>query len=172
MRSFDPERLREAVREARSAAHALRLMERVPAGGNYKTLYARIQSLGLDRSHWTGQGHLRGRTHTWARKMELSAILVEASPYQASTSALKRRLLDAGLLVERCIVCGIKAWLGRDLSLHLDHINGIADDHRLSNLRLLCPNCHSQTPTYCGLNKKRKAVARTNSQPPTSARLA
>jgi len=159
MRSFDHKQLREAVKEARSAAQALRLIGRVPAGGNYKILYARIQSLGIDRRHWTGQGHLRGRTHTWARKMALSEVLVEGSPYRASSSALKRRLLSEGLLLEECRVCGIKEWLGRRLSLHLDHVNGIANDHRLDNLRLLCPNCHSQTPTYCGLNKGRKRRA-------------
>ena len=42
--------------------------------------------------------------------------------------------------------------------LQLDHINGINTDHRLENLRLLCPNCHSQTPTYCGVNVKKKMV--------------
>ena len=39
-----------------------------------------------------------------------------------------------------------------ELVLELDHINGVGDDHRLENLRLLCPNCHSQTETYCGRN--------------------
>jgi len=48
-----------------------------------------------------------------------------------------------------CAICGITDWLGQSLSLHLDHINGINNDNRLENLRLLCPNCHSQTDTYC-----------------------
>ncbi|MGH7660947.1 MAG: HNH endonuclease [Vulcanimicrobiaceae bacterium] len=40
--------------------------------------------------------------------------------------------------------------------LHIDHLNGANNDHRLENLRLLCPNCHSQTSTYCGRNKRRR----------------
>lgn len=74
-------------------------------------------------------------------------ILVEHSTYLGLAS-LKRRLLRAGLLTYHCYICGIKDWLGEKLSLELDHINGIPDDNRLENLRLLCPNCHSQTPTY------------------------
>jgi 5-methylcytosine-specific restriction endonuclease McrA len=42
--------------------------------------------------------------------------------------------------------------------MHLDHINGVRDDHRLENLRMLCPNCHSQTPTYGGRNAKRHSL--------------
>lgn len=46
-------------------------------------------------------------------------------------------------------------WAGKPIVLHLDHINGVRNDNRLENLRWLCPNCHSQTDTYCGRNKSR-----------------
>lgn len=74
---------------------------------------------------------------------------------------LKRRLLKAGLLRDECYICGIKEWLGQRLVLHLDHVNGDGDDHDLGNLRMLCPNCHSQTETYCGRNirlQRRRAM--------------
>ena len=66
---------------------------------------------------------------------------------------MKARLIKEGYIEYKCAICGIKDWLGQPLSLQLDHINGINDDHRLENLRLLCPNCHSQTDTYAGKNK-------------------
>lgn len=49
--------------------------------------------------------------------------------------------------------CGITEWKGNHLTLELDHINGIRSDNRKENLRWLCPNCHSQTPTFRGYNK-------------------
>lgn len=57
-----------------------------------------------------------------------------------------------GPLPNVCGGCGISEWRASPLALHLDHVNGIGDDHRLQNLRFLCPNCHSQTETYCGRN--------------------
>ena len=68
---------------------------------------------------------------------------------------IKHRLIRAGLLQNRCDQCGISEWLGKPLVAHIDHINGIKDDHRLENLRMLCPNCHSQTATYGGHNARR-----------------
>jgi 5-methylcytosine-specific restriction endonuclease McrA len=70
---------------------------------------------------------------------------------------LKKRLLRAGLLGAKCSIteCGLSTWLGRPIALHLDHINGDRRDNRVENLRLLCPNCHSQTDTYAGRNIKK-----------------
>jgi len=51
-----------------------------------------------------------------------------------------------------CALCGISVWMDEVLTLQLDHINGIHTDNRWQNLRLLCPNCHSQTDTYAGKN--------------------
>ena len=65
---------------------------------------------------------------------------------------VKVRLLRAQLLQNRCQVCGLDERLGQPLNMHVDHVNGAKNDHRLENLRMLCPNCHSQTPTYGGRN--------------------
>lgn len=65
-------------------------------------------------------------------------------------SRIKEIIRENNLLPLSCAECGINEWMGKTLSLHLDHINGINNDNRLENLRLLCPNCHSLTETYCG----------------------
>lgn len=80
----------------------------------------------------------------------LSDILVENCRYKVR---LKTRILKAKLLEHKCSSCGNDgAWLNQELVLQLDHINGVNDDNRIENLRFLCPNCHSQTLTFCGKN--------------------
>ena len=71
-----------------------------------------------------------------------------------SSNHLKLRLIKAGVLEYKCKRCGIDQWLNNKLVLQLDHINGDHYDNRIENLRLLCPNCHSQTPTFNVGNKK------------------
>jgi 5-methylcytosine-specific restriction endonuclease McrA len=74
-----------------------------------------------------------------------------------SSSSLKKRLFSEGLLKDACSNCGIgNEWDNKYISLHLDHINGVHDDNRIENLRILCPNCHSQTETYAGKALKNK----------------
>jgi hypothetical protein len=63
-------------------------------------------------------------------------------------SHVKRRLLSSGLKGNRCDECGLSEWLGEPLSIALHHVNGDPFDNRLDNIRLLCPNCHSQTPNF------------------------
>jgi predicted restriction endonuclease len=74
--------------------------------------------------------------------------------YKISRSYLKKKILLKGLLDYHCQFCGIDSWQDQPLSLHLDHVNGNRFDNRLENLRFLCPNCHSQTPTFAGKNRK------------------
>lgn len=119
---------------------------------NVKWIKSKIDELSINTSHWRGKGHLKGKTHDWTPKIPLENILVENSDYQSSFR-LKKRLLKAGLLDYKCEICSLDSWLDQPISLQLDHINGINNDHRLDNLRLLCPNCHSQTSTFAGKNK-------------------
>ena len=86
------------------------------------------------------------------KKIDLIEILHGKHPtYQ--TLKLKNRLLKENILENKCSICGIDEWQGKEISLQLDHIDGDNHNHRLENLRLVCPNCHSQTDTYCGKNK-------------------
>jgi hypothetical protein len=69
-------------------------------------------------------------------------------------SELLRKYLHHYELKEYCCEhCGITEWNGQHLTLELDHIDGNRINNELSNLRWLCPNCHSLTPTFRGYNK-------------------
>lgn len=76
----------------------------------------------------------------------LEQILIKDSEY--NRTKLKERLIREGIKEYKCECCGISEWNGKPISLQLHHINGIHNDNRLSNLQLLCPNCHSQTDNF------------------------
>ena len=158
MTEEDRAKFRQTVVHERSIAGVLRSLGLRVGGANYARVHRLVEELRLDTSHWTGCGHLRGKSHAWARKRPLTEILKERSPHTTSSS-LKKRLYRESLLEARCARCRLTEWNGEPLSLHLDHINGDSRDNRLENLRVLCPNCHSQTPTYCGRNKKRRRLS-------------
>lgn len=144
----------QAIKDSISIREVLKRLGVAPHGGSYKTFQVRVSGLGIDTSHFLGSGHLKGRHNPHVKKMDLAEILVSNSP-RVLSSPLKKRVILAGLLKNECAKCGIKdIWQGEPIVLHVDHINGDHFDHRIENLRLLCPNCHSQTPTYCAKNKK------------------
>ena len=70
---------------------------------------------------------------------------------------LKKRLYNEGLKERKCELCGQdENWQGKHMSLILDHINGINNDNRIENLRIVCPNCDATLPTFSGRNVKTK----------------
>lgn len=136
------------VKESESISDiATKLGYRSKGGGVTKLIKDRIKELNIDISHFNryAKGSLA------ERNKPLEDILVQNSTYTNNTS-LKKRLLEAQLIEYRCYICGISEWNNQPLSLQLDHINGNNKDNRIENLRLLCPNCHSQTDTFSGRN--------------------
>lgn len=83
-------------------------------------------------------------------KYDYDMIFTENS--KIARGVVKNFILKNKILEYECECCKLSEWLNKPLSLHLDHINGLRNDNRLENLRFLCPNCHSQTDTYCGMN--------------------
>lgn len=141
----------EAISSSRSIAEVCRKLNIKPHGGNYKTIHNAIKKYNFDISHFTGQGWNVGLKFNPNPKKPLDEILVENSTFQ--TFKLKNRLFDEGYKEKKCEKCLLTEWLGQPISLELHHINGITTDNRLENLIILCPNCHSQTDNYRGLNK-------------------
>ena len=122
-----------------------------PNGSNSRIqLKKRVDELQLDISHFDQQQDARKASV----KYSLEEIMVENSTY-TNSMRFKKRLIESQLIPYKCAICGLKnQWNGKELILQLDHINGKHNDNRKENLRFLCPNCHSQTETFSGKNKK------------------
>jgi len=150
LRKYTEVQLREAVASCFSYRQVLLKLGIKAAGGNYKTLQKAIAYFEIDNSHFTGQAWNRGKKIGFKRN--INDYLTNKFPIQSSN--LRRRLLKEGIFTAICSSCQGTEWQGEPMPLELDHINGCHEDNRLENLRLLCPNCHAQTSTYRGKNKK------------------
>jgi hypothetical protein len=145
---YTREEAAQAVARARSFSEALRLLGVRPAGGNHRTLKAAVARWQISTDHFDPNAGRRGGAKA---AVPIEAILVEQSTF--SRSHLKERLYKAGLKTPHCELCGQGAtWRGREMALVLDHINGVGDDNRLENLRIVCPNCAATLDTHCGRN--------------------
>ncbi|MCX4666966.1 HNH endonuclease [Streptomyces sp. NBC_01381] len=144
-----PEELRQAVDNSTSIATTLRSLGR-PDNARLRTLFRGwIAEDGLDTSHFLGQAHQRGKPGTVPRKAAAEILVQHDGRRRTTTALLRRALRDVGL-PERCDKCGAPPhWTGRPMTLEIDHINGDWSDDRRENLRLLCPNCHAITTTWC-----------------------
>lgn len=167
VREIPTDTLARLVEQSTSIAQVLTALALPTEGRAHHELTKRLRALGIDTSHLRGCGWARGETAatnaTVARIRERvrrpdHEVFVENSP-ELKGPRLCERLLALGWSYA-CTECGISSWRGRALVLHVDHRNGIHDDNRLVNLRFLCPNCHSQTDTYC--NRKRSHAARAS----------
>lgn len=128
-------------------------------GANYGTLKRILKHRGIDISHINlgirSRKNKSGADYRGYYGIPPDEILIENSPYLGSGAALKRKLLRIGITMSNCNICGLgPEWINKPLVLRLDHINGVHSDNRVDNLRLVCPNCDSQLPTYCGRNNK------------------
>ena len=93
----------------------------------------------------------KGMNKIMPPKIDLQEILEGKHPH-FQTFKLKNRLLKEKIIENKCYVCKIEEWNGKKLNMELDHIDGNRTNHKLQNLRMLCPNCHSQTDTYRAKN--------------------
>ena len=136
------------VKKSSSISEIVRFFGFTPAGSAHKKIRQRCKEEDIDISHISlGIGSNKGRTFS-VNRTPLKEIMIENSSYDRGH--LKRRLLKEGILENECSLCGLlPMWENKTLVMRLDHINGRNRDHRLTNLRIVCPNCDSQLPTFC-----------------------
>lgn len=132
-RNYSDEDIREKTKEVKSIAGLLTALGLVPKGGNYAQIKNKLKSLNIDTSHWTGRA--------WNKDQRLK----DWSEYSRNAQIKPHLIKERGHI---CEWCGLEKWREEKITLELDHIDGDKTNNSFENLRLLCPNCHSQTPTW------------------------
>lgn len=150
-RKYTEQEFREAVAASRSIRQAMEHLGRNSAGAAYLSFHNAVKEWGVDTSHFVGQLWAKGRVV--GPKRDLQEYL--SNTHFIQSHKLKSRLIRDGVFEKRCSTCGITKWCGNEAPLELDHIDGNPKNNELTNLRILCPNCHAQTSNYAGKNKKR-----------------
>lgn len=143
-KNYTDEEFVEAVQKSKSYSGVCKFIGLSPKGGNLRTVKNKIQRMGLDIGHFTFQQWNKGLTskdHSSIKKKSLDEIFIENSGWSSHNIRLK--LFRENLKEKKCEQCGRTEWNGVEIPLELHHINGIHTDNRLSNLRILCPNCHA-----------------------------
>jgi hypothetical protein len=149
---WSKENLDKLISESKTQREVLSKLGLGIAGSNFSTLKKFIKLYSISTEHFTKN---YSKMLLLKTKTPLNEILVEKSTF--NRGHLKNRLYDEGLLKRECCLCGQdEIWNGMKISLILDHINGICDDNRIENLRIVCPNCNAGLDTFAGRNLKMK----------------
>ena len=136
------------IKKSNSLADVLRYYNVKVAGGNYDTLRNAIKRFNIDISHFNGQGWSKNKYI--GPKHNISVYLNNEKHMKSYN--LKKRLIKEGFFSKSCNKCKLYTWNNLSIPLELEHIDGNNRNNNLSNLELLCPNCHAQTDTYSGKN--------------------
>jgi len=147
------EAVTQAAKSSTSISEALYKLNLRPAGGNFEAFKKACRNFNIDYPRFDRAAQLSEIRNI----TPLEEILTKNSTYKGNRQALLKRLQKARLLENNCRLCGLKpTWNNKPLTLQLDHINGDGDDNRLTNLQPVCPNCHSQTDTFCGKKQPKR----------------
>jgi hypothetical protein len=123
--------------------------------GHYNTVKKYLSLYGIDTSHFEVKRRMTSGILLMSRssKLDIWDILAGKHPHYGSDK-LRPRLIKEGILQNQCRECGLgDEWNGKPITLQLDHIDGNRLNNRLENLRIICPNCHTQTATHSSRNK-------------------
>ncbi len=145
----DKDKFIEAVSVSNSVKEVLNYFGLRAAGGNYAMVRKWAEVHGVEVPKGTGQFQVNS-AHAVTHLTNDEVFVVNSKATRRSVKSRLRKIWTNW----KCSCCDLgETWNGKPLSLQLDHINGVFNDNRLENLRLLCPNCHSQTETYAGKRK-------------------
>lgn len=145
---YEEDVLRKIILESNSYSDCFKKMGISNRPGNYDTIKKYIYQYKIDVTHFYKEKSEGMIKYMKSIKKPMSELLVENSSF--SRQHLKERLFEENIKINVCEICGQgDNWMGKKISLILDHINGINNDNRLENLRIVCPNCNASLETHC-----------------------
>lgn len=150
-RTWTIEALKEAVINSLCWSDVCKLLDLTTHGTNINLLRDTAIRHNIDATHFD-RGLANKKAQGITVRDELSLL---CKGLTTNRSKIRRMVIKHKLLPMVCVECGIgDEWNGKPITLQLDHINGDCYDHRIENLRFMCPNCHSQTPTFQKKNNR------------------
>lgn len=132
-REYTDQDIIENAKHVESMAGLLRSLDLKQVGGNYINMKRNLQRLNVDTNHWTGQA--------WTKEKQLK----DYSDY-TKNGQLRKHLIK--LRNHTCENCNLTEWLGSPIPLELHHIDGERTNNNLTNLQILCSNCHALTDNW------------------------
>ena len=152
---IEKEKAEEICKRVFTVADFCREVGWKPVGNNYRIFYKYVKEYNLDTSHFTGKktniGNKNNNGISDKEYFKRSKLI--------KGSELLKRLIKNQLKEYKCEnpECGLSEWHGKPIKLQIHHIDGDHFNNELSNLIILCPNCHSQTENFAG-NKNRRGI--------------
>lgn len=156
--NYTKEEMENIVKNSKTIKECLTKMNRPNGHGNYATFYRYKRIYNLDTSHFNSVSNPNGRCNVYKPLSEYTKDEV----CSIKGSVLLKKLIDEGYKEYKCEnpECGLSEWHGKPISLQVHHIDGNHYNCSLENLMILCPNCHSQTDSFCGRGRKEKKEKR------------
>lgn len=145
MRKVDEQKFILAVNESNTMSEAAAKLK-MP----FSTFRRYAVKFGCYQPNQGGKGTSKPRPENLITPIQ--EILEGKHPHY-QTYKLKKRLIAESLKENKCDICGLTEWLGKPLNMELHHIDGNKYNHKIDNLMMICPNCHSQTDTFRAKNK-------------------